>query len=99
MGVAVSMLLSVAAVALFALAMARHHRQLFGHAPSTGVARACRLLGTLLIAAAPLPWIAQTGPAMALVTWLFCGLPLAALVVVAAFTAFGVASRPEGRSR
>jgi hypothetical protein len=47
----------------------------------------------VIIALSPLPWIAQTTPAMALVTWLFCGVPLAALVVVAAFTVLGLKAR------
>ena len=87
MGVAVSMLLSVVALALFALAMARHHRQLFGHPPSARAAVAYRAAGSILIVAAPLAWMIQVGPTMALVTWLFCGLPLAGVIVVAAFTA------------
>jgi hypothetical protein len=93
MGVTLSMLLSVAALVLFALAMTRHHRQLFGRPPSARGALAYRALGCLLILAAPLPWVAQTGPTMALVTWLFCGLPLAGVAVVATFTALAALRR------
>jgi hypothetical protein len=89
MGVVLSMLLSIAGLTLFALAMARHHRQLFGQPPAERAALGYRVVGALLIAAAPLPWIAQTSLAMALVTWFFCGVPLAALVVVGLFTVIG----------
>ena len=87
MAVALSMLISLVALTLFALATTRHHRQIFGRAPSARIALVYRALGTLLIVAAPLPWMAEAGAAMALVTWLFCGLPLAGVVVVAMFTA------------
>lgn len=93
MGVTLSILLSVAALALFALAMTRHHRQAFGRRPTPGAKRAYSVAGAVTIALSPVPWIVQTSPAMALVTWLFCGVPLAALVVVAAFTALGLKAR------
>jgi len=85
--VALSMLLSLAALALFALATGRHYRQVFGRLPTARQKLAYRVLASLLLVAAPLPWIAETRPAIALVTWLFCGLPLAGVIVVAMFTA------------
>lgn len=87
MGVVAACLLTAAALACFALAMAKHHRQVFGRAPSPSRVRRLRIVGAVLLVVAPAPWIAQQGPTMALVAWLFCGTPLAGLAVVALFSA------------
>jgi len=88
-GAAVSTLASFAALALFALAMDRHHRQAFGRPPSRRTAVALRAFGVLLLLLAPLPWLASQEADIALVTWLFCALPLAGLAAVGLFTWLG----------
>jgi hypothetical protein len=98
MGVAFACLLSVTALVCFALAMDRHHRQAFGRAPSGRERAAWRGLGVLLTTVAPVPWIAQEGPTMALVTWIFCGTPLAGIAAVAVFALLGERERRQPHS-
>lgn len=93
MGVVVSCVLTFSALALIALAMTKHHRQAFGRAPAAGVALALRIAGGGPLCLAPIPWMRDRGPTVSLVTWIFCGLPLAGLVAVGLFTALG-AKRP-----
>lgn len=93
MGVALSCLLTVAALTLFALAMDKHHRQATGRAPTLRVKRLLQIAAAALTVLAPIPWIAQEGPTMALVTWVFCGTPLAGLVVVGLFSWAGERAR------
>jgi hypothetical protein len=78
-----TLLLTLGALALFALAMARHHRRLFGRPPSARLARGLRALGWTILIAAPLPWMAVHGAWIALVAWIFCGVPVVGLAVVA----------------
>jgi hypothetical protein len=73
--------LSYAALAALALAMDRHHRQVFGAAPSPGRAAGLRVAGALLLVLAPVPWTAEAG-AMGFVAWLFCALPCAGVALV-----------------
>jgi hypothetical protein len=87
MALVLTLLITLAALASFALAMARHHRHVFGAPPSPGRRLVLRTLGWILLVAAPLPWMGSHGWLVALVAWLFCGVPVVGLAVVA-FTAF-----------
>lgn len=93
MGVVASCVLTFAALVCFALALPRHHRQVFGRLPSTGRARLFLAAGAALAIAAPAPWMMDRGPTMAFVTWVFCGAPLAGLAVVALFTCLDLRGR------
>lgn len=95
MGVAFSLVLTVAALTMIALALPRHHRQAFGRPAPRGRARAFGLAAAALSALAPLPWIAEHGPTMALVAWIFCATPLAGLAVAALFTVLDLRQRPK----
>lgn len=89
MGVLVSLVLTFLALGLFAVAMARHQRYALGRVLSSRTVRLLRVAAWLLLAAAPLPWMAERGALMSLVTWLFCGLPVMGLAVAAALTKKG----------
>jgi hypothetical protein len=89
MGVAFSCLLTLAALACFALTVPKHYRQAFGRAGAARTAFLLRTAGVVLLAAAPAPWIAQEGAAMGLVVWIFCGTPVAGLAAVGLFTWLG----------
>ena len=86
MGVALSMAMTILALALTGLAIPRHHGQAFGRPAGPDRARMFALAAAVMAAAAPVPWAAERGAAMGLVTWLFCATPLAGLVVAAMFT-------------
>jgi hypothetical protein len=74
--------LTLGALLAFALAMSRHHRRLFGRPPEARTVQALRILGWLLLAASPLPWMGEHGAWLAFVAWIFCGLPVVGLAVV-----------------
>ena len=86
MGLVASLLISLAALALFALAMPRHHRELTGRAPPPRTILLARIAGWVLLVLAPVPWMAAHGAWMAFVAWIFCVLPVAGLAVVAITT-------------
>ncbi len=93
-----TLLLTLGGLVLFALAMTRHHRKLFGRPPSQSLARGLRLLGWLLVIGAPLPWMAVHGAWMAFVAWVFCGLPVVGLAVVLFCTFARPLARPDSES-
>ena len=64
-----ALLLSAAGFAALALAMQRHHRDLFGRSPSPFRARALFIAGWVLLIAAMLPCIAASGWAVGLTLW------------------------------
>jgi hypothetical protein len=76
-----SLYLSYVGLMLLALSQARHHQQAFGVKPTAEQVRRLRIAGSLLLAAAPCPWVWLQGLAMGLVTWTFCGLPCAGIAV------------------
>lgn len=98
MALVLTLLLTLGALLLFALAMARHHRQLLGRPPSPRFVLGARVLGWILLALAPLPWMATHGALIAFVAWAFCGLPVAGLAVVAVCS-FVRPARPDGVDR
>ena len=77
-----SALLTCLSLMLFALAIKRHHRQVFGQIPARSRILLLRTAATIALCLAPIPWIARDGLGMSLVTWLFCALPLVGIVVV-----------------
>jgi len=93
-----TLLLTLGGLAAFALAMTRHHRQLLGRPPTPRAARLLRLLGWALVIAAPLPWMAVHGAWMALVAWIFCGVPVVGLAVVLVCTYAPKLVRPDSES-
>lgn len=86
MALLLTLLLTLGGLVLFALAMTRHHRKLLGRPPTPGAARRLRILGWVLVIAAPLPWMAAHGAWMGFVAWIFCGVPVVGLAVVAVCT-------------
>ncbi|MFT4052891.1 MAG: DUF3325 domain-containing protein [Novosphingobium sp.] len=69
MAVIVSMLLCIAAFTALALSLPRHHREVFGCAPSSGRERRFRLPGWTLIVLSLVPAIAHSEAGIGLVSW------------------------------
>lgn len=98
MALVLTLLLTLGALVAFALAMTRHHRQLFGRPPSARTALVFRILGWALAILAPLPWMAAHGAWMAFVAWIFCGVPVVGLGVVLICTFARAPARPDSES-
>ncbi|WP_051414679.1 DUF3325 domain-containing protein [Zestomonas thermotolerans] len=69
------------AMLTFCLAMARHHKALFGRAPTAGHSRWLRVTGAAALAVALVLGIATQGIEMGVVVWL-CQLMIAGLLLV-----------------
>jgi hypothetical protein len=94
MAVAASCLITLAGLVLYALTKARHQRQVFGRPAEGGRAALLRILAAVVVALGPTPWVAAQGAPMALVTWLFCAVPLVGLAVAGVFTWLDERRRP-----
>ncbi|NQE61482.1 DUF3325 domain-containing protein [Caulobacter sp. RHG1] len=81
-----SLYLSYAGALLIALSQARHHQAAFNTAATPLRIRRLRWAGATALTIAPLPWIALQGIDIGLVTWAFCGLPIAGLLAVLVLT-------------
>lgn len=86
MAVALSLLLSFTGLLALGAGLDRHQRHLFGRQLPGWSVKALRLAAAACLILAPVPWALERGAAMALVTWLFCGLPVVGLVVAGLMT-------------
>lgn len=85
-----SLYLTYAGLASFALAMDKHHAQAFEHKAGIARKRWLRLSGGILLLMALCAWNAAIGLAMGLVSWLLWVLPVVGIIV-----AFGLSYQPR----
>ncbi|MBL27182.1 MAG: iron transporter [Rhodospirillaceae bacterium] len=83
--------LALSGFAALALAMDKHHRDLFGSPPPRGRAIALRAVGWVLLSMSLAASGASSGPSVGPVLW--CGLMTVAAILVALVLTYGPSSR------